>query len=192
MSNVTIQEQKNSITVQVTQNGVIVTEKPNKLVISEAPKNTLEVKSTENKINIQSVAHRTLELKGGIQGPKGDQGDAGTVIEAIAGENISALKIVRALNATDVLKSESNSTFANAKCLGITLTGATSGNNIRIQFFGAVGDASFNFPVNAPLYLTTDGNITDDASLLTVYNTTIGYSLGAGAIFIDLQEPIAL
>jgi hypothetical protein len=153
---------------------------------------TIDVTKDAKNISIEEQAATIIEVI--KEGPIGPQGDAGTVIEAIAGDNISALKIVRAVNATDVIESDASSTFANAKCLGITLTGASVGNLIRIQFFGAVGDASFNFPVNAPLYLTTDGNITDVAPDGVTYNfnTTIGYSLGAGAIFIDLQEPIAL
>lgn len=109
-------------------------------------------------------------------------------------ETISALKLVSGVNDTNVEVADPAGTFENATVMGIaTLAGLTSDKR-PISLFGKVEDLSFNYPVNTPLYLGLNGNITDvPPSLPTfTYSVNVGYSLGTGAVFINIREPIEL
>ena len=118
--------------------------------------------------------------------------DKDTELDVEALENISALRVVRAVNATQVLKADTTDTFVEARALGVSVEAITSGAKGTVKFFGAIEDASFTFAAGAPLFLTQDGFFSDTQDPLSIFNTTIGHGLGPGAIFIDLQEPIEL
>lgn len=107
----------------------------------------------------------------------------------VCAEVISALKMVRAVSDTDILKGN-YTTYESAKCLGIALQSGSVGTSIDVLLFGKVEDPFFNFPVNAPLFLGLDGSITTVSNATDDFSVTIGYSLGAGAIFIKIEEPI--
>ena len=150
---------------------------------------------------VQPIVSELIELTTCPQGPAGPQGPIGpegsdaisdTRLAVIANETIEAFRIVRAVNATEVLKGTSVSGFIEARALGITTEAIANGASGAVKFFGVIEDPSFSYTAGDPLFLTTDGQITDVYSSLTVYNTTIGHGLGAGAIFIDLQEPVLL
>lgn len=108
-------------------------------------------------------------------------------------ETISALKLVNAVNDTDVRVADPNS-FNEGKVLGIAVSFGNNGDKRSIVLFGKIEDASFTFNVNDPLFLSPTGSITDIPPSLPTSNfsVNIGYSLGAGAIFLNIQEPIAL
>lgn len=117
----------------------------------------------------------------------GDIVDPGTIQkDYVASENISALKMVVATSPTDV-KIADKTLLNDAQTIGISITAANSGGDIKIQTFGPLNDASFTFPVNACLYLDTNGNITDTAPT-TGHSVPIGKSLGAGTIYIDIDN----
>lgn len=115
-------------------------------------------------------------------------------ITKIYSETISALKPVSAVNLTQV-KVADNDTFSNSKVMGIAVQAGILGFEGLIHIFGILEDASFNFPVNDVLYVGFGGVITNVPPAKINgdnYSTTIGYSLGAGAIFVNIQEPIEL
>lgn len=107
-----------------------------------------------------------------------------------ASEDISALKIVRAISDTQIAIAD-NDTYTKSKAFGVALTASTTGGNVRVQTFGEIKDASFLFPINEPLFLGSNGVITITPPILG-FVINIGYSLGNGAIFIDINEQIEL
>jgi len=126
--------------------------------------------------------------------------DAGSVstnvpltISRVYDETISALKAVRAVSSTNVEKGEPTS-FSMATVLGISLQAGSAGFEGEILILGIIEDGSFTFPLNDLLYLGIDGAITNVAPALpsSTHSTTIGQSLGNGAIFIDIKDPIEL
>lgn len=108
-------------------------------------------------------------------------------------EVISALKLVVALNDDEILLAEPD-TFENAKVLGVALQAGNIGDEIEVLLFGKLEDVSLTFTINDPLFLKASGSISDTApvSPAETFNTTIGHSLGSGAIFVNIQEPIRL
>jgi hypothetical protein len=107
--------------------------------------------------------------------------------------DISALQLVKAINDSEIAIATPDD-FSNAKVLGMALTAGTTGNQIEILLFGKLEDPFFNFTVNQPLFLKDNGVTSNVAPTLPTenFNTTIGHSLGTGAIFLNIQEPIEL
>lgn len=109
----------------------------------------------------------------------------------VAAENISAIKLLTLDNPTDVSLSTSDGSCPEATVFGVSRTSGSTGDNIEVITAGVLYDSSFNFPVNAPLFLGINGTITDTAPT-TGYLTQIGTSGGPGLINININPPIEL
>lgn len=108
----------------------------------------------------------------------------------VCSEPISALRLVRALNDSDI--SLANKTdYTQSKVLGIALQSGSIGEEIEVLLFGKIEDSFFSFPLNEPLFLDLNGLITSTPPV-SGFSTNIGHSLGLGAIFIDIKEQIEL
>lgn len=116
-------------------------------------------------------------------------GDGATI--KVATENISAIKVVTLDNPTDVSLATHDGTCPEATAFGVSRTSASTGGNLEIVTSGKLYDSSFNFPVNAPLFVGVNGSITDIAPT-TGYLTQIGTSGGPGFITININPPIEL
>lgn len=104
--------------------------------------------------------------------------------------DVSAIKaIYKTVNG--VKPANNNSTEDEATVIGISINGAVDGDKIRYKTYGRMEDSSFNYTLNAPLYLELNGNLTE-TSPLSGYRTQVATSLGVGAININIQEPIML
>jgi hypothetical protein len=107
----------------------------------------------------------------------------------LADGNVSAIKaIYKTING---VAEGSPDTYEEATIIGITITGNTSGNQVKYQIDGRLEDSFFNFPLNDPLYLGSNGNITNIVPT-TGHRTRLGTSLGVGAMQIEIEEPIIL
>ncbi len=124
---------------------------------------------------------------------EGNAASSGETLECqmISTEQISALKAVYGVSKDDVAIADSSSN-TTAQMLGISKT-ATSGaaETLTVLKKGKVEDVSFSFPINAPLFLGTSGNITN-ISPTSGFVVRVGHSLGAGAIYINIEPPIEL
>lgn len=103
-----------------------------------------------------------------------------------AGEDLSALVMVKIDNPTTVSLAD-KTLIADAQTIGITTNAALTGSDVQVVTFGQVNDASFTFAANDCLFLNLNGSITDIAPT-TGHNVPIGKALGAGAIFIDIDN----
>jgi len=108
----------------------------------------------------------------------------------ICDENISALRLVTAIDSTDI-ELANNNIYSSSKVLGLSLQSGNIGDEIEVLLFGKVEDNSFSFTLNEPLFLTSNGQITSTAPT-SDFSVNIGHSLGVGAIFIDIKEPIEI
>jgi hypothetical protein len=107
-----------------------------------------------------------------------------------ASTTISALKAVTAINANEIKYATKIGSVEDATVLGITLTGGGSTDPIFIQTDSELRDDFFNFPLGTMLFLGLNGEITADVPVPNEYRVKIGHSLGPGAIFISIEEPI--
>jgi len=108
--------------------------------------------------------------------------------------NMSALTFVYATSDTNVDKATNDGTYAQATVLGMTLSSVVAGNQVDILLFAKVEDPFFTYTVNDLLFLGTNGTITNVAPSLPLatHSTSIGQSLGSGAIFINIEKSIIL
>lgn len=121
----------------------------------------------------------------------GSQSAAKLIVTKLSSELISALQVVKLINADEVAIGSRN-TYNNSLILGIALNAAPSiGLNVKVQTFGVLEDPFFNFPLNDLLFLGLNGTITN-VEPVNGTRTMIGKSLGSGAIFISITEPVIL
>lgn len=110
-----------------------------------------------------------------------------------AGENIGQYDIVHLTTSSQVFKSTKDSSYENARILGVTTESASTGNLITVQMFGVIEDPSFSFTASQPIFLNTSGGITETApSASGEFISQLGESLGSGAIFVRPQEPVEI
>ena len=114
------------------------------------------------------------------------------VLKKKAGEDLSALRLVLLDNNDEfVLANPVN--YEDSVTVGVTLTAALTGVGVNVLMFGKLEDAFFVFPLHDNLYLSANGIITNVPPVLPVpHSVLIGQSLGAGAIFVRIDQPIIL
>ena len=113
-------------------------------------------------------------------------------VNKIYGESLAGLKLVVASSPTEVVSANIDS-YNNARVFGITTEVGLITETHPILILGIVDDVSLNYPVNTPLFLGAGGDITDTPTTISgEFITEIGYSLGAGSIFISLSEPMEI
>jgi hypothetical protein len=112
-------------------------------------------------------------------------------ISKVIEENVSALQIVY-FSSKDTFKIAHNNLTEREACgIGMTLTSATQNNSVDVRTRGIVEDAFFNYSNNEFLFLGINGTITNVAPT-SGFLTRIGYGLGPGAIFLEIEKPIIL
>lgn len=104
-----------------------------------------------------------------------------------ASVTISALQLVK-LNALDMFEIADKEIYEDAQTVGIAITAGVAGTIIKAISAGIVEDASFSFPLNDLLFLGNTGTITNIAAT-TGHNVPVGYSLGSGAIYLNIEKP---
>jgi hypothetical protein len=112
------------------------------------------------------------------------------ILEKIASENISALKLVY-LDTQSSIALADNSAEATGTVIGVALNTVLTGGLVRVLVFGILEDAFFNYAINERLFLGSNGEITIIEPLSGVL-TSIGFGLGSGAIQIGIDKPVLL
>ena len=112
------------------------------------------------------------------------------ILEKIAGENISALKLVY-LNSSSSVKLADNSIESTGTVVGVSKSSSVMGGLVKVLVFGILEDAFFNYGINERLFLGSNGEITTIQPISGVL-TSIGFGLGSGAIQIGIDKPILL
>lgn len=108
----------------------------------------------------------------------------------IADGDISAVKaIYKTIGGVSL--AQDNVTYSEASVIGISITGALSGNSVKYVEIGKLNDSSFNFPINDQIYLGANGTLTNIPPVAG-FRTLIGTSNGVGEIQINIQEPIMI
>jgi len=124
------------------------------------------------------------------QGLKGDKGDGGTTFEYSVAYPMSGHRIVvlnenqQAIYASNLLPIHAN------KILGMTIEAIISGL-IRIQNNGPFSEPSWNWILDTPIWLGTDGLMTQIVPT-SGFSLIIGFPISQTSIFIDIGEPIFL
>ena len=112
------------------------------------------------------------------------------ILEKIASENISALKLVY-LDTQSSVRLADNLSEVTGTVIGIALNTVLIGGLVRVLVFGILEDAFFNYAINERLFLGSNGEITIVQPASGVL-TSIGFGLGSGAIQIGIDKPVLL
>lgn len=124
----------------------------------------------------------------GPAGPAGPAGPTGGTATVTAGENISALRVLRGhADGKYRLCRLQNDDFGTAICLSITA--ATADNPINVIYFGTHTDALWTWSVNTPIFLGANGSLTQTPSN-TIYNQIVAIPISETVIKINIHQPV--
>lgn len=107
----------------------------------------------------------------------------------VATEPISAVQVIRADVGNGVAIAEPD-TFDNANAIGITITAAPLAGDVKYITSGELHDSSLFFTEGVPLYLSSNGGITDIPPV-TGFLLLLGTAITNG-ISVNIQQPIEL
>lgn len=130
------------------------------------------------------------------QGEQGEQGPPGPVtpghtIEAIAGENLSALRgvFISPYTGRAFYASNSNPDHA-ARLAGVTVTAASEGQTVQIRTSGPVDSASWTWPGDAGIYLGSNGVLVQGYTASGSYSVRVGTVTTPTAFHVRIDPPI--
>ena len=122
--------------------------------------------------------------KQGIPGPAG-----GAAVERVAGETISALRVVYELNG-QVFALDYRDTEHVDLLLGVTLTAADAGQPVNVQRLGAVDDGGWSWQPGR-VWLGATGSLTQTPPT-DGFDVLIGAAVASGRLLLTLQDPLEL
>ena len=182
---------------------------PNPIVVVEPQQSIIEVVS--NISQTIEIKEETQSIQVGVQEPLNIAVQEIKVLNVAVGnittnaesaktliapmqcfEDISALQIVRLVSSNQIAIAKNNGIEDEALAIGIALAAGLAGSFVPVQLFGRVEDPFFNFAPNAFLFLGTNGNLTTFYGNPNEYRVLLAQSLGPGAIFLNIKEPIQI
>tara|TARA_Y100000296_G_C5180060_1_gene263663 strand:+ start:4870 stop:5340 length:471 start_codon:yes stop_codon:yes gene_type:complete len=145
--------------------------------------NTRDMKDIYIRDNMELIENKINELI--------DTSESATSVQEsfLCRDALLGLRAVRRYYFDTVKLCDPSATYFDACVYGITLAGNSKNTKTKIVTYGILKDTNLDFSQDEVLYLNTDGSITNVAPS-TTYKTIIGYSLGNGEIFINIQPPI--
>lgn len=84
---------------------------------------------------------------------------------------------------------DKDTTTDKFKVLGMTTGAATTGSEATVQVSGYITEAGWNFTVGSPVFLSTNGHITQTAPT-SGFRMIVGRPKTATTLFLDFSEPI--
>lgn len=129
---------------------------------------------------------RLVDAAGGITPPAFVPTNA---VRAIAGETISALKVVYQLDGLVYVLDYTDALHIDL-ALGVAITSTMTGGALNVQRYGVMEDSSWTW-TPGPVYLGASGTITQTPPLVG-FRLRLGAASSATQIIIDMQEPIDL
>jgi len=128
----------------------------------------------------------------GPQGPQGNIGPAGGVaLTVTAGAALGGHRIVH-LDSSEKAQYAGNQTAAHALVmLGMTLGAAVLNDPVNVQSFGEVIEPSWSWTLNQPVYLDTNGLLTQTTPVApALFQRIVGFPTAATKLFLSFREPI--
>jgi len=147
----------------------------------------VEVKIKEKNINFNTVNIGTQGQKGD-KGDKGDTGSSGTLSSYTytAGEIIGGHRAIVIDNNLAYYTDCTNLDHIN-KPIGISSNASISGGNVTVVFYGEMEESSWNWDINLPIWISTNGLLTQIPPV-TGFSCIIAFPITSIKIFINKQE----
>ena len=110
-------------------------------------------------------------------------------------EEIFSGECVMSSSASEVRLATNDQTVDKALVLGIAVNHALPGENVTVVIMGVINNSNYSaFTLNSPLFLDSNGGITDVRPVLPTskYLLQVAKSLGSNSIFIQIETPTQL
>lgn len=138
----------------------------------------------------QPEVHSTTVGEQGPAGRPGEPGPAGgAAVQRLAGETLSALRVVYELAGQVFALDYRDAEHINL-LLGVTLSAAQVGEPLNIQRLGAIDDDNWSWQPGR-VWLGSDGALTQTPPS-DGYDVLIGAAVASGRLLLNLQDPIEL
>lgn len=109
----------------------------------------------------------------------------------VAEEIINSHRILVTTSSGTVKHANSSILLDAHRILGLSLTAATIGGNVRVLEFGTVSEVSWNWIVDTAMFLGEDGVLTQ-TSPTTGFTSVVGFASSATSLFIRPRQAILL
>lgn len=127
----------------------------------------------------------------GAQGPAGPSG--GAAISVTAASAIGGHRIVVLDDAGAPAYASNQDINHLSKVLGMTLNAANPGDTLSIVRTGDVVEPTWNWTLNLPVFLGTNGLLTQTPpSTPALFSQVVGFPITATKMFVNIREPILL
>lgn len=130
----------------------------------------------------------------GPQGPQGPAGPSGgAAINFTADSTIGGHRVI-VLNANEAPEYADNSNSSHIhKVMGVTLNAGNAGDTISIVRSGEVVEPTWNWTLNSPVFLGTNGLLTQTPPQSpAVFSQIVGFPKTPTTLFVHLREPLLL
>jgi len=152
--------------------------------------------NVQNVTNIDTEVFLTTVSSIGVQGPPGPPGPPSVIAERIlitriASGNIGGQRMVISNVDGTVSFADSSNLLHLGKVVGLTDFAALDGEEVTITREGLVEFEGFSFDPDLPVYLSTDGLLTQTPAV-TGFSQIVGFAESPTKLFVYLREPILL
>lgn len=177
------------VTLATTSNTATVAATTTTLTLAAAPTN-VTLAATSNNINLAATTQLVTVAAVGDQGPPGPSGTTdftATAAQALGGQRVC---IINALGQADY----ASNTIASHKWLAVAISvgAASSGATVTLRTTGLLIEPSWAWTTGAPVYLNSNGLLTQTAPVSPAFLRVIGVATSPTTIFIQPQPAIAL
>lgn len=150
---------------------------------------------------LEDLMPQVLEIPvSGPQGPAGPQGpqgpagpSGGSALSVVAASAIGGHRVVVLDSAGAPVYADNTNSSHVHKVFGITLNAGNSGDTISCVRSGEVVESTWNWTLDLPIFLGTNGLLTQTAPANpAVFSQIVGFPVNATTLFVSLREPFLL
>lgn len=178
----TLYLQPNEIKITVTPDETTLTAQPSQVAVTASP-NTLNVTAEPQTVELTSQPNEVLLNV--LSGANVTNNYGSDTVAVTAATNLSGNRIVT----VEGNYADKDTTTDKFKVLGMTTGAATTGSEATVQVSGYITEAGWNFTVGSPVFLSTNGHITQTAPT-SGFRMIVGRPKTATTLFLDFSEPI--
>ena len=176
--------QPNEIKLTADVQGVALTAQSSETVLNASPSEIpLNLQLSEIALNLQSSEVVLNALTGAII----TNNYGSDTVAVTAAENLSGHRMVT----VEGYYASKDTTTDKFKVLGMTTGAVSSGSEATVQISGYITEAGWSFTVGDPVFLSTNGHITQTAPT-DGFCLIIGKPKTATTLFIEIHEPTIL
>lgn len=181
---------------------VVQSSPPATIVVQPTPPPTIAITRTAAEVvmapdvvvgTVQPTPARVVEIV--ARGPKGDKGDPGDASGAMvqrADVVLGGHRVVRSVGGDRVGYASAADPMHGDDTVGITLNAAAAGDEVTVVVFGPVAYGGWAWTPGAPVFLSTDGLLTQTPPepLVAAFVQCVGHARDATTLYVAIDPPV--